>query len=305
LFERLAIDVLLECGVEGATRILDVSWDEAWHIEEKAVKRGRAAKPSGGATRLGVDETAIAKGQRYATLVYNLDESTVEYVAEDRKQASLDGYFEALDAEQLAGIEAVAMDMWAPYVNAVQTHVPDAANKIVFDRYHIMKHVNDAVNSVRRMEHRQLKAAGDDALTGSRYMWLYGRENLPERHQACFAELRAANLKTGRAWAIKETLRDLWDHRQRGWAERHWRRWYFWATHSRLDPVIKVSRMLKTRLHNVMTFFTHRITNAVGEGLNAKIRTIQRMARGFRNFEHFRTAVYFHCGGLPLYPGTH
>ena len=90
-----------------------------------------------------------------------------------------------------------------------------------------------------------------------------------------------------------------------GWAERHWKRWYFWATHSRLTPVIETARIIQRHLPNVMTFFAHRITNAVTEGLNSKIQTIKKMAYGFRNREHFKTAIYFYCGGLDLYPATH
>ena len=90
-----------------------------------------------------------------------------------------------------------------------------------------------------------------------------------------------------------------------GWAERHWKRWYFWATHSRLAPVIETARLIQRHLANVMTFFAHRITNAVSEGLNSKIQTIKKMAYGFRNRDHFKTVIYFHCGGLDLYPATH
>ena len=106
-------------------------------------------------------------------------------------------------------------------------------------------------------------------------MWLYAKENLPESERDRFAALRAVNLKTGRAWAIKESLRGPWRYRRRGWALRHWKRWYFWATHSRLKPVVKVARMIRGHLDNVLTCFEHRITNAVSEGLNSKIQTVK------------------------------
>jgi transposase len=305
LFERLAIDVLLETDILGATRILRISWDEAWHIQERAVARGQQAKPVGVPAQLGVDEKAAAKGQRYLTLVCDLAQGTVEYIADDRKQASLDGYFTGLTEVQREGITAVAMDMWAPYVESVRTHVPDGANKIVFDRFHIMGHVGDAVDKVRKAEHRALRAAGDETLTGTKYLWLFGAERMPEKHQDRFLALQAMELKTARAWVIKETLRHLWSYRREGWARRHWTGWYFWATHSRLQPVIEAARLIQRHLPNVMTYFTHRITNAVSEGLNSKIQTIKKRAYGFRNREHFKTAIYFHCGGLNLYPVTH
>jgi len=305
LFERLAIDVLKETDVLGATRILRISWDEAWHLLERAVERGLLAKEKRVSAQVGVDEKAVAKGHKYITLVNDLDRSTVEYIADDRKQESLDGYFKSLSPEQLQGIEAIATDMWEPFMQSIQAHVPNAEDKLVFDRFHIMKHMGKAVDDVRKREHRELRAEGDETLTRTKYLWLYSEENLPEKHWDRFAELKAIHLKTGRAWAIKESLRDLWGYVRRGWALRHWRRWYFWATHSRLQPVLKVAAMLKTHLENVLTYFAHRITNAASEGLNSKIATIQKMAYGYRNREHLKAAIYFHCGGLDLYPATH
>src|SRR5947208_8030983 len=99
------------------------------------------------------------------------------------------------------------------------------------DRYHIMTHIGQAVDDVRKREHRALAAVGDDTLSGWKYLWLYAEENLPEQHRAWFAQLKALTLKTGRAWALKESLRELWHYTRVGWAERHWKRWYLWATH--------------------------------------------------------------------------
>jgi transposase len=305
LFERLAIDVLRESDILGATRILRISWDEAWHILERAVERGLMAKEKRICSRIGIDEKSVGKGHTYMTLVCDLDTSTVEYISEDRKQTSLDGYFEGLSWEQREGIEAVALDIWDPYIASVKVHVPQAEDKIVFDRYHLMTHMGKAVDEVRKKEHRALKQRGNETLTGSKYLWLYGEENLPEKHEQRFSVLKQMKLKTARAWAIKESLRDLWSYTRKGWASHHFTKWYFWATHSRLEPVIETARMIHKYLHNVLTYFTHPITNAVAEGLNSKIQTIKKMAYGFRNREHFKTAIYFHCGGLQLYPVTH
>lgn len=302
LFERFAIDVLQETDVLGATRILRISWDEAWGIVERAVERGLLARQARVCRHIGVDEKAAAKGHDYLTVVCDLESGTVEHVASDRRKESLDSYFQGLSSEQLEGIQAVAMDMWEPYVQSTRAHVPNADEKIVFDRYHIMTHMGQAVDAVRKREHRELTAAGNDTLKKSKYLWLYARENLPERHRERFEELKGLHLKTARAWAIKETLRDLWSYRRQGWARRHWEHWYFWATHSRLEPVVKAAHTIKRHLANVLTFFSHRITNAASEALNSKIQTIKKMACGFRNREHFKIAIYFHCGGLQLYP---
>lgn len=305
LFERLAIEVLRETSVRGATRILRISWDEAWHIMERAVKRGLRAKAKKVVSTIGVDEKAIAKRAQYMTIVCDLDASTVEYVSEDRRIESLDGYFKGLSSKQLAGIEAVAMDMWEPYIRSTLAHVPRAAEKIVFDPYHIMTYMNKAVDTVRRQEHRERLAKRDEALLGTRFLWLYAAENLPERHREKFTALMKQDLKTGRAWALKENLRDLWGCATRASGARHWKFWWSWASRSRLEPVIKAARTVKRHIDNVLTYFTHRITNAVSEGINSKIQTIKKAAYGFRNKQNFKTAIFFHCGGLQLYPVTH
>lgn len=279
-FERHAIDVLLETDVLGGARLLHLSWDEAWHIMERAVTRGQKAKKRQLIRRLGVDEKAVAKRHQYVTLVCDLDRATVEYIAEDRKKTSLDGYYRSLTARQLRGIEAVAMDMWEPFIASTVAHVPDGQSKIVFDRFHIMKHMTEAVDKVRKQEHRLLQGQGDNSLKGTKYLWLFSEENLPEGWEEWLEQLQALHLKTGRAWAIKESLRDLWSYQRKGWALRHWKHWYGWASRSRLAPVVKVARMIQSRLSNVLTYYDHRITNATSEGLNSKIQTIKKTPTG-------------------------
>ena len=224
LFERLAIDVLRQCDVSGATRILRISWDAAWGLMERAVTRGRHRKTRTVVRRIGVDETATAKGHCYLTLVCDLEEGTVEHIAEDRKQESLEGYYAGLAQEQLDGIEAVAMDMWEPYIQATRARVPDAAEKIVFDRFHVMGHVAKAVDTVRKQEHRERMASGDDTLKGSKYLWLYSRENVPARRRDEFHALMRQALKVGRAWAIKEALRRLWHYVSPASGWKFWKR---------------------------------------------------------------------------------
>jgi transposase len=168
LFERLAIDVLRETDVKGATRILRISWDEAWELKRRAVARGRARQQPHVPARLGVDETAVARRHNYLMMVCDLETGTLQYVADDPKQTSLDAYFTSLTLDQRAQIQAVAMDMWEPYVRSLETHVPRADREIVFNVFHIMQHMNEAVDRVRRPEHRKLRQQGDEILTGSK-----------------------------------------------------------------------------------------------------------------------------------------
>jgi transposase len=304
LFEVLAIDVLRATNVKRGAELLRITWDEAWHVMERAVLRGRAAKGAALPTLLGVDEKAIAKGHRYMTLVCDLKEATVEYIGEDRREASLTGYFEAFPEASRAQIEAVSLDMWPAYINACTNQIPNADQKMVFDRFHIMRHVVEAVDKVRKKENKALMSAGDSTLVKSKYLWLYSAENVPERSREHFNAIKAMELKTARAWALKEALRELWRYTSVAWASKFWQRWYYWATHSRLRPMIDAAKLIARHLPNVLTYFTHRITNAVAEGLNSKIATVQKRACGYRNPNHFKIAVYFHCGGLDLYPSA-
>ena len=302
LFERLAIEVLKQCDVTGASKILRISWDEAWRIMKHAVRRGFSRKEKKTVSVIGVDEKSIAKGHRYMTLVYDLSAGTVEYIADERKAESLENYYRGLSSEQLEGIKAVAMDMWEPYFQATMSQLPNAEGKIVFDRFHVMGYVTKAVDTVRKKEHRELMKNGDETLKGSKYLWLYGRENVPESRRAEFNRLRGQEMKVGRAWALKETLRRLWHYVYPSSGQKFWKQWYFWATHSQLEPMKEAAATLKRHIRNILMYFTHRITNAMSEGINGKIQAIKKMANGFRNPENFKTAIFFHCGGLDLYP---
>jgi transposase len=305
LFERLAIDVLRECDVKGAAAILRITWDEAHGIMQRAVARGLLRRPHAVPTVMGVDEKAIAKGHRYATLVNDLERGIVIEVAEDRTKQSLLQCLGCFSINDLSKVRAVAMDMWEPFVQTIRSVVDFADSKIVYDRYHIVAHMNDALDKVRRAENRTLLADGNEILVGSKHMWLYGAENLPDKYTVDFDRLRRSDLKTARAWAIKESLRALWERPSREAGEKWWKRWHFWATHSRLQPVRKVAAMIKRHLPNVLTYFEHRITNAASEAINSVVQMLKKRAFGYRNFANFRTAVLFRCGGLDLYPGAH
>lgn len=304
MFERFAIDVLHATDVTGAMRILRISWDEAWHIMQRAVERGRRAKRCEPPTLLGVDETAVARGHRYITVVCDLERKTVEHISEHRRAESLSAYYRTLSDDERNGIRAIAMDMHEPYMKATREHIPDWHRKIVFDRFHIMQVLTKAVDQVRRDENRELVAAGDRSLVGSKYSWLYSKENLPTEYVDRFDQLRTSNLRTARAWAIKESLRELWRYTKLGWAKKLWDRWHSWATRCQLTPIVRAAQTIARHIGGVFAFFENRITNATTEGINGKIQNIKRSARGYRNLDHFMTAIYFHCGGLDLYP-TH
>lgn len=224
--------MLTECSVKGVAKILGISWDEAWGIMERVVARGLLAKKRRAPKLLGVDEKAVAaKGQTYVTIACNLERGTVEHVADGSSASSLDEYFDTLTAAQRARIEAVAMDMSEAYASSVKSQLPDGASKIVYDRYHVMAHMQKAVDKTWKEENGWLRTEGDDSLTGTKPLWRYDAEKLPDKYVERFEPLLQRPLRTARAWAIKEDLRQTWDYQTEEDGRQHLKRWYYWATH--------------------------------------------------------------------------
>jgi len=302
LFEALAIDWMKQAALAAVAERLHLSWDEAAGIQERAVRRGLARRKLDPVRYLGVDETSFQRRHEYVSVVTDLEHTRVVHVADDRTRESLDSYWQSLPCEHLGSIEAVAMDMWEPYIRSTRAHLPGADSKIVFDKFHVAKHLNEAVDKVRRQENRQLLAGGKSWLVKTKYAWLRNPDNFTRQAWREFAPLRDSVLKTARAWALKEAAMCLWDLRYLRVVEKNFRAWYNWAIRSRLEPIKRVARMIKSHWANIKTYFEHRITNAGAESINAKIQMIKYMSRGFRNRERFRNAIYFHCGGLDLYP---
>ena len=305
LFERFAIDVLRATDISKAAGILRISWDEAWTIKKRAVVRGqarRAANPSA-PTRVGVDEKSPGKGQDYFTIVCNLDTKTVEWIGDGKDGATLDEYWNALAPSDLKAIECIAMDMGKAYISSTLRCVPDAIRKIVFDRYHVMQCATTAVDQVRRNEHASLIRQGEESpLTKTRHLWLYSEENLPERHVARFEDLKDCELKTAKAWAMKELLRNLWDFVSKPAAGRFLSKFIRSAKAMKLAPLTKLAGTLANHRVNILTYIDHHVTSATCEGINSVVQELKHRSRGFRNRENFKTAILFQLGGLDLHP---
>lgn len=300
MFQALAINLLKQCTVSGAAKILRISWDQAWHIMKQAVDRGLDRKKQEKIRYLGVDEKSVVKGHNYFTIVYNLEKGTVEFISEERKTDSLKAYFDHISSEQKEFIEAIAMDMWDPYIKAASDAI--GRDKIVIDRFHVMKHMNKAVDEVRKLEVKQLNAQGNDILKGTKFIWLYAQENIPEHKKADFEILKNMQLKVATAWAVKEMLRELWNSINLKSAIYYFLQWFQWARDTGLKALKRAADTVANHVDHILTYFRHRITNATSEGLNSKIQKVKSMACGFRNKENFKTAIYFHCGGLELLP---
>jgi transposase len=300
-FERFAIDLIKATkNRQKAAELLRISWDEIDGIMKRAVKRGMARRSEEALSYVGIDEKSFLKGHRYATIFSDITGKRVLDVAENRDTKAVDTVWNSLYDKQKKGVKAVSMDFWQAYRTGAETHVPNAS--IVHDKFHIMKYMNEAVDTVRKQEHKIFMKNKDETLKGKKYLFLKNRRNFSKNELSDFRDLNLNQLAVGRAWNRKELLRNLWDYTYEKPARNFFRKWYYSATHSRLEPVIKVAKLFKKHFENIVSFLKHRITNAFAEGINSVIQHIKASARGFRNFQNYRSAILFFCGGLDLYP---
>lgn len=304
MFERLAIDLLRDCSIKAACNHLRMSWDECDHIKAKAVERGLRRKKELSAKAICIDEKSVGRGHTYLTVLAKVTPSgpVLDYIGEGRDEESLDGFWKASSPQALEKIECVSMDMWKAYSNAVEAHLPAGKQAITHDPFHIIQHMNKAVDAVRRHEANLLPYEEARALKGTRQMWLYGLENLPEKWGERLRELKDSQMKTARAWRLKETLRAMYKCQTWAQAEALFAMWRRDAMASKLEPVKKVARMLIAHLPQVLSYFIHRVSNAYSEGINSIIQGLIKRANGYRSIPRLKRDLYFHLGALELYP---
>ena len=297
--ECWVIDVLLECNRTGAGRLTDLSWDQVDRVMQKAVERGLDRREEQLPESMGIDEKSVFKRHKYCTLITDIKEGTIFEVLNARTKEVVEPWFEERE-ELLKDVQTVAMDMSAGYAGVVARNT-DA--DICFDHFHVTQKVVDAVNEVRKQEQKQLpEEVSKKEFFRARYLFLYNEENVPEKRAEQFERLKSIAVKTSRAWAIKESFRDIWSCTTEEDAEAFFKKWFWWATHSRLEPIRQAAHTIKNHWEGVVNAIVHKVSNACTEGLNSKLETIKRDACGFRSKERFRIAALFHCGGLKLYP---
>jgi transposase len=301
MFEGFVVRVLLACrSLSAAEELVGLSWDQLHRIMERAVSRGLASRDLEHLRYLGLDEKSFAKGQSYVSVMTDLEAARVLEVMDGADQKTAELLLATLPDEVLEKIEAASIDMSGFFEAALRTQLPDVA--IVHDRFHISAHLNDGVAKVHREENAILKEKGDRRLEGTQRLFGFDPGNLTQEQAVRFRELRDADLRTSRAWAIKEMFRHFWSYRYEGSARKFFKEWFGWASRSQLKPIIEVARMIKRHFENIITYLRHPITNAVTEGLNSKIQAIKANARGFRSFANYRIRILFFCGKLNLHP---
>ena len=302
LFEAFAIRVLQASrSTQDAGRLLGVNWHQLQNIMDRAVERGLARRDSEEITWIGMDEKSFRKGHNYISVINDLENRRVLEVVEGREgDAANRLIIKALDEKQREMVCGVCIDMSAPYIKAIREHLPHA--DIVHDKFHISQHLGNAVDKTRRIEHAKLQKQGDQSLTNTKYAWLRGMENLSDEALARLKMIGRAELDVSKAWYLKELFKHFWSRRDRNYATRYFEFWTNEVKSSGVVEMKKVARMLKKHFHNILTYFDCYITNAFSEGINSKIQALKANARGFRNFQNYRTRILFFCGKLALSP---
>jgi transposase len=301
-FEAFAVAGIGACrSLSQAAELLGLHWDSVQRIIDAAVARGLARRATEGIRRVGLDEKSFLRGQSYVSLMTDLDGQRVLEVLAGRDTHTCVNLLGALPERQRAKVEAAAMDMGAPFILGTRQAAPQA--DIVHDRFHVSKALNEAVDQTRREESSKLAAKGDDTLKRTRMLWLYGQT--PDEHKERFEQLLETNLRTARAWAYKEQMVEFWQQPDADAGNAFFQHWYRSVMRSRVPRLKKVARTLKARLGGLLTYFRHRITNALTEGFSSKIQAIKADARGFRRFENYRTRILFFCGRLDMQPHLH
>jgi len=293
---------------EEVARVFRTNWRNVFESVKHAVSWGLAHRNLGGIEAIGVDEIQWQRGHRYLTLVYQIEDGMKRllWVAEERTEESLRGFFKMLSDEVRLGIRFVCSDMWQAYLNVIAEQVRQAVH--VLDRFHIMKQMNEAIDKVRRSEARQLEEDGyEPVLKHSRWCLLKRRENLTEKQTVKLAELLKYNLKSVRSYLLREDFQRFWEYASPGWAGRFLDQWCTRTLRSRIEPMQKIVYSLREHRDLILNWFRARGTVSAGtvEGLNNKCKLTMRKAYGFRMYETIKIALFHTLGDLPEPEFTH
>jgi transposase len=294
---------LREASISAVASMFGLSWDAVSGIQERAVNRGLAKRKTSSPENIGIDETSFQKRHEYVSVILDKDNNTVLDVLQDRRAETLDGWFKTQKVADFKALRSISMDMWDAFIKAVKANFEKAESLIVFDRYHVAQHLNKAVDKVRAEEHRELmRENGTSELTGTKYDWLRTSANIDNRtgSRPAFMRLAGLNLKTARAWRIKETAALLWDFTYESVVVKRWKELLGWISRSKIEPMIKVGKMIRSYFWGILNAIKLKASNAMLESMNLGIQRIKRMACGFRNRERFRMAILFHFGGLDM-----
>ena len=278
--------------------MLDIHWNTVMAAISKIVAYGLEHRDTSTVTRIGIDEISRRKGHVYQTNIYDLDQSRLVWTGTGRASETLDRFFEEWGEKRTKKLAAICCDMWDPYIKSIKKYAPQAI--LVFDKFHIVQHLNTAVDNVRKEEYQQKKKQEPELLKGTKYIWLKNPENLTDTQRTRLGKLERLNLKINRAYLLKESFKKVFEYTYPACADKYLKWWSTRAMRSKLEPVKDFVRMIRKYWENVVTYFKENITNAMTEGLNRKAKVITARSYGFKSDKVFSLAMYHGLGELPM-----
>ena len=266
-----------------------------WRVLHHYVEQARANSDASEVTRVAIDETAARRGHDYITLFVDIDQARVVFATDGKDAETVAAFADDLTAHggDPDAIDEVCIDMSPAFIKGTAESLPKAA--VTFDKFHAVKIVNDAVDRVRRAEQKS-----QTVLRGTRYLWLRNPTNLSGRQRAALESLPTRHLKTGRAYQIRLAFQELYDQSSLEAGASFLKKWYFWATHSRLDPMIEAARTVKRHWDGILRWFDSKIANGLIEGINSLVQAAKAKARGYRSSRNLKAMVYLLAGKLDL-----
>jgi transposase len=295
LFEALVMAMFPAMPVNAVARQVGEHDTRLWRVLHHYVEQARANSDASAVTRVAIDETAARRGHDYITLFVDIDQARVVFATDGKDAETVAAFANDLTAHggDPDAVDEVCIDMSPAFIKGTAESLPKAA--VTFDKFHAVKIVNNAVDQVRRAEQKS-----QTVLRGTRYLWLRNPTNLSGRQRVALESLPTRHLKTGRAYQIRLAFQELYDQSSLKAGASYLKAWYFWATHSRLDPMIEAARTVKRHSDGILRWFDSKIANGLIEGINSLVQAAKAKARGYRSSRNLKAMVYLLAGKLDL-----
>lgn len=295
LMESLILIMVMDMPISKVASLLNEDDGRIWRVVDHYVSEARKNEDYSNIRIIGFDETSSRRGHNYVTIAVDLESSKVIFATEGKDHTTIDQFVPDLvnHSGNPENITDVCSDLSKAYIKGIQDNFPNAAH--TYDKFHIMKLVGEAIDELRKTEQRT-----DPILRKTRYLWFKNRSSLTLNGEIRFDELSKMNLKTARAYRMKEALMVIWECFDIQKPTPIFKRWYFWTTHSQLEPMVKLAKTLKRHESGILNIVKSRGSNGIVEAINGKIQMLKRSGRGYPNIDNFITMIFLRCGKLCL-----
>ena len=296
LFEAFVMQLVKVMPVSAIARLVGQHDTLLWRIVNHYVDLARSKADHSLVTQVGLDETAARRGHDYMALFVDMKERKVLFATPGKDSATVAAFAEDLKAHQgdPEAVKEASLDMSPAFIKGVAANLPNAS--LTFDKFHVIKLINEAVDEVRRLERKD-----HPELAGSRYIWLKNPDNLTANQKITLAalDLPRGHLKTAKAYQIRLAFQDFYLQPHED-AKKYLNKWFFWATHSRIQPIIDVARTIRAHQDGILRWFTSQINNGILESINSLVQAAKAKARGYRSNRNFASIIYIIAGKLDL-----